>query len=248
MVAAGGGQSKPDPGTLAGAAAFVTGGIGTIVAAIGSFGADDSALAAARRNHVSLLIAAASAAALGLMLGGLYGILRGPDGNVDARGGRVRVLLVVAVIAVAAGVGLGVYATADRQPGQPTIVLQRVNDESVRVEITAEGLPSDAWFAAVLTGYSDSTVDTNGVFLASARFSPGQDGKLDWQERFDVPAARDGKPITRVLVTIARDEPVRANNCTVSSSVIDQAATCLLLRVPSTLEPTTSTSLETPHK
>ena len=202
--------SGTDPTTIAGAAAFVAGGVGTIVAAIGSFGADDSALAAARRNHVWELVVAAAAAALGLMLGGLYAIVRdgaSTEPTLPTTGGeRIfngprrflkwmranngRRILGAGVIAVALGVGLGTYATTNRQPGKPTIAIERVNDESVRVEITAEGLPSSDWYDAVLRGYSDSSVETDGVFLASARFSP-----LNPRTHEDPPPDRAGKPI-----------------------------------------------------
>jgi hypothetical protein len=243
-------------GTIAGAAAFVAGGVGTIVAAIGSFGSDDSALAAARRNHVSELIAAASVAALGLMLAGLYGILRDASANASAkpyegwkaalnpvrafvawmRDGGGRRVLAAGVIAVALGVGLGAYATTNRQPGRPMISIERVDADSVRVEISAEGLPSTDWYDALLRGYSDVR-GADGVFLASARFSPGQDGKLDWKARVEVPTDEGGKPITRVLVTVARDKPVDLKSCVMNDEdVVVGNATCLSIRVPAAAE------------
>src|SRR5262249_59691959 len=51
--------SKSGPSRAA-ALAFVVGGVGTIIAAIGDFGSDSSGLAAARRNHVTLVVAAAA--------------------------------------------------------------------------------------------------------------------------------------------------------------------------------------------
>jgi hypothetical protein len=68
---------------MAGVLAFVVGGVGTIVAAIGDFGSDSGALGAARRNHVLLIVAAAAAAALGLACGALYTILKQGKANDD---------------------------------------------------------------------------------------------------------------------------------------------------------------------
>jgi hypothetical protein len=48
------GLSGIEFGTIAGVLAFLAGGLGTIIAAIGDFGSDSGALAAARRNHVQL--------------------------------------------------------------------------------------------------------------------------------------------------------------------------------------------------
>src|SRR5207248_1067339 len=125
-----------------------------------------------------------------------------------------RIVLGFAVAFVAVGVGLGAYATADRQPGRPTISIERIDSDSVRVEIRAEGLRSSDWYDALLRGYGDSST-TDGIFLASARFSPGQDGTLDWKARVQVPPDKGGKPVTRVLVTVARDTPVDTRSCAV---------------------------------
>jgi len=144
-------------------------------------------------------------------------------------------LLAGGVIAVALGVGLGTYATTNRQPGRPTISVERVNPGSVRVEITAEGLPSADWYEAFVRGYTDSSVITDGVFLSGAQFSPGQDGKLDWKARVQVPRDRDGRPITRVIVTVGHNNaPPDATSCNLSK---DERVTCLAIRVPSTPEP-----------
>jgi len=192
------------------------------------------------------------------MLGGLYGIVRGNSTAAPGHGGRQRGgnavaaffrwlaanqgkrLLAAGVVAVALGVGLGAYATTNRQPGRPTISLERVNNESASVQITAEGLPSVDWYEAVLRGYSDSSVETDGVFLASARFSPGQDGKLAWKTRFHIPPDVNGKEITRVLVTVARDTLVDKKNCDLDADV-----TCLFIRIPLTAIPTATTSTQT---
>jgi hypothetical protein len=229
---------------IAGASAFVAGGVGTIVAAIGSFGSDDSALAAARRNHVWWLVAAASFAALGLMLGGLYALAKGvspkprvaPNKKIKrllrwAHLNAGRLVLGGGVVAVALGVGLGAYATTNRQPGRPTISVARINPGSVQVEITADGLPSADWYEAWVRGYTDSSVITDGVFLAGAQFSPGQDGKLDWKAEVQVPPDRDGKPVTRVIVTVGHNNaPPDATSCNLSK---DERVTCLAIRVPS---------------
>jgi hypothetical protein len=207
--------SKPSdtsPGTVAGAAAFVAGAVGTIVAAIGSFGSDDSALAAARRNHVWWLVAAASAAALGLMLAGLYALAMGEGkrhaGTPTAEGGKTvgatggwwarfrrwvpangaRLILAAAVVAVALGVGLGAYATTDRRPGVPAINVDAIGNGSVRVEITAEGLPSSDWYEALVVGERESG-DPDAMLLGAGRFSPAQNGRVDWKMVMDFPTS-----------------------------------------------------------
>ena len=251
-------------GTIAGAAAFVAGAVGTIVAAIGSFGSDDSALAAARRNQVWWLVAAASCAALGLMLGGLYALARNdgdaatakeddappaglPPGFTDwrlanavlagwARANAARLMLGAGVVAVALGVGLGAYATTNRQPGRPTISLKRIDKQSVRVEITAEGLPSTTWYEAFVRGYGDEP-DSPEFFLVSARFSPGQDGKVDWKTRFHMPAKIEDTKLTRILVMVQRDNLVPRKNC-----VEDEKITCMYVRVPPTVDPKETTA------
>jgi hypothetical protein len=312
-------RSAIEFGTIAGVLAFLAGGLGTIVAAIGDFGSDSGALAAARRNHVHVVVAAAAAAALGLACGALYTILKG-DANDDstedgktkgdteekteiettvdteatgdtvpfglslviaglillasriakngsktkgdrvksdrkaksdpktssetagnketsgvnipvgtglaivalvvlgaagvllglsqsAAGGVVALVglvclviawrmwttkvkltqarlatsfLIIGVLAVSAGVGLGATATSAREPGRPKIEVKRVDDKTILVEISAEGLPSDDWFEASVSGYDDSYAPESQVALVTARFSPGQDGKLDW--------------------------------------------------------------------
>jgi hypothetical protein len=242
-------------GTLAGVIAFVVGGVGTIVAAMGDFGSDDSAIAAARRNHVWWLVAAASLAALGLLCGALYTLLQssseGGEGAADSdepvetpgrksrtAGGRRLApwVLAVGVLAIALGVGLGAYATTNRQPGRPTIKISRVPDaQAVVVHITAEGLSSDAWYELRIDGFPDA-FDRNhsSIELVAARFSPGQDGKLDWSETIGTTDLERTK-IARVLVRVAPGAIARNRglNCDVNDKV-----TCDFVRVPSLAEPT----------
>lgn len=214
-------------GTIAGATAFLAGGVGTILAAIGDFGSSSSALAAARRNHVDSLLAAAGLAALGLALGGLYPFLR----HWRRRAHPIepaRVLLAVGVVSVAAGVAVGSFATIARRPGRPTIVLQRFDRSSVRIEVTADGLASSDWYEAIVTQYTpDERGGETATTLAAARFSPGQNGKLDWKERIAYPSSSPAD--ARLLVRVAKDRLVRETDCNT-----DQDVTCLSVRVPVT--------------
>ena len=207
-------------GTIAGATAFLAGGVGTILAAIGDFGGDTSALAAARRNHVHSLIAAAALAALGLALGGVYPFVRD-------RWWRTHILA-VGVVAVAAGVAVGAFATIAREPGRPTIVLDRVDKDSIRVEVTGDGLGSSDWYEAIVTEYlPDQQGTETPTTLAGARFSPGQDGKLDWKARIAYPASTP--PQARLLVRVQKDKLVRDSDCNTDADV-----TCLSVHVPPT--------------
>ena len=216
--------------TLTGLAAFVLGGVGTIAAAIGDFGSDDSALAAARRNHVYPLLGAAGCAALGLMLGGLFVLLRSQIRYANEKWKpRLRWLSAAAlgagIIAVAVGVGVGAFATTDRKPGRPTIQVERVDASSVSVRITSDGFPSRTWFEAIVEGFGD-TERTPVVPLAAGRFSPGQDGKIDWKVRVYIPTVFKGTKIERLRVLVQRDRVV-TNNCTGEVKL-----TCLTLRIP----------------
>lgn len=208
-------------GTVTAALAFLAGGVGTIVAAIGDFGSDSSALAVARRNHSTMLLAAASCAAFGLMLGALYPFLRGWSWHKMGKG-----LLALGVVAVAAGVGVGASATILRAPGRPTITLQRLDADSVQIEITADGLASSDWYEAIVSAYKtakDGT--TTNTTLAGARFSPGQDGTVDWKARIAFPAKSTKR--TRLLVRVQKDSLVKDRDCNTDADV-----TCLNIYVP----------------
>jgi hypothetical protein len=295
------GGSGLGAGTIAGVLAFVAGGVGTIVAAIGDFGSDSGAIAAARRNHVLLVVAAAASAALGLLCGALYTIYKDRkvsltfrlgmqifgwflvcfavlflgiaaiaedslalwltfassaavgtviillfSGDHDLRVGVV--FLTIGVVAVAAGVALGATATSAREPGRPTIEVKREDEQTLRVEISGEGLASDDWYEAAVDGWNEALTG-KPVNLATARFSPGQDGKLAWSARIN--AADSGQlKIARILVRVARGalyNPTEKlkEDCTTGR------ITCLTARLPLTADPeftttTTPTTTATP--
>jgi hypothetical protein len=281
-------------GTVGGVLAFVAGGVGTIIAAIGDFGSDNGALAAARRNHVWLVVAAAASAALGLACGALYiiykdrkvplkfqtgmqvfgwflilfavlflGIAAIAEDSLalwltcaaSATLGITIVLLfsgqrnlpidvaflTLGALAVAAGVGLGATATSARVPGKPTIQVSRLDDKSVRVQITGEGLASNLWYETAIRGYDAAGKDFEA--LGAARFSPGQDGKLNWTLRVNIADTKEVK-IERLLIAVARESLDRQD---IGQYCIDVTFTCLSVRLPLTPDqpPTTSTTTTT---
>ena len=220
-------------GTLGGVAAFLVGGIGTIVAAIGDFGSDEGALAAARRNHVTLLILAAVCASAGLVFGALYTVIQG------SRAGWPRLVLVLGVLSIGAGVAFGVAATTQREPGRPTVDVDRVDESSIQVRITADGLPSNTWYEAIIEGFSYTDPGVRAK-LAVARFSPGQDGRLVWSQRMALPktvpgrvgargGTSNGMEITGVLIRVQRDTVAAETDCNKTVST-----TCMAIRVPPT--------------
>jgi hypothetical protein len=269
-------QASSNAATVAGIAAMVVGGVGVIIAAIGDFGSDSGALGAARRNHPNWLIAAASAAAAGLLCGGLYTIFKkafGEDPKTRWTGWVPLVILCVGVGFIAGGVGVGAYATANRQPGRPSIEVTRVDASTINVQITAEGLGSNDWFEADVVGYPEDTTTTSGpsngnrgcprkgtatsedkcfqpvvvdVPLAAARFSPGQDGKLDWKQLIDVDTfshgGTTGLTIARVQVRVAHKALFGLGHppgdCTHGE------VTCLALRLPPTVASSGSTAAD----
>ena len=215
--------------TLAGVAAFVVGGTGTVLAAIGDFGADSGPLAAARRNHVNFLIAAACLAAVGLFLGALYTLLRSQIRHVEKEHREelrwaTIIVLAAGVLSVAAGVALGATATTKREAGRPFIEVQRVDPSSVRVTISGEGLSSDDWFEALVDGFGDDS--SPDVPLAAGRFSPLQDGRLHWRARFLVPKKLGKTTITRLIVRVQKNK-VAGEDCTTDADL-----TCLSIRIP----------------
>lgn len=205
--------------------AFVGGGLGTVLAAITDWGSDEGGLAAARRNHVDILVAAASLAVAGLTAGAIYALLR-------SRGRPATYALAIGVALVAAGVGCGIVATTLREPGRPTLSIERVDSESIRVGVQAEGLSSDAAFEARIDGFDEA-----GDFLVdlgAAKFSPSQRGALDWSQRIAVPATARGHALTRVQVWVAKDVRRKGAPPACGSGI----PTCLYLRIPATREAT----------
>jgi hypothetical protein len=211
-------------GTIGGVVAFVGGGLGTVLAAITDWGSDEGGLAAARRNHVDLLVAAASLAVAGLTAGAVYALLR-------SRGKPIATFaLAVGVVFVAAGVGSGIVATTLREPGRPTLGIERVDAESIRISVQAEGLSSDAAFEARVDGFNDK-----GDFLidlAAAKFSPSQRGTLDWSQRIAVPPRADGQRLTRVQLWVAKDVRRKGAPPACGSGI----PTCLYMLLPTTPE------------
>ena len=227
--------SKPVETTtaLTGLAAFVLGAVGTIVAAISDLGSDDAAVAAARRNHVYPLLAAAVCGAIGLMLGGLFTLMRSQTEHAnDKWKPRLRwaapVALAIGIVAVASGVVLGAYATTHRQPGRPTIEIVRTDPSSIGVRVTSAGFPSRTWFEAVVEAYDDP--ETTDLKLATGRFSPDQDGRINWNVRVRVPRKIKGQKVEWVRVLVQRDRVVAA------SCQGEVQLTCLSIRFPETAE------------
>jgi hypothetical protein len=244
---------------VAGSATFLLGAVGTIVAAIGDFGSDDSGLAAARRNHVWWLIAAASLAAAGLFLGALYVLLRSEFHHArhrqtahhaheaHRRRNLLPLLLLLGIVAVATGVGIGAYATIDRRPGRPKIEVVRLDDRAALVSISAEGLPSNSWYEASVEAYADKGPPWSYLgSLARARFSPGQDGKLEWNEQVSLSKIQS-KRVGRVEVRVARGMLAKPLGKVGERSCTAQDVTCLFVRVPpkAPATPTASTTSTT---
>src|SRR5439155_18537017 len=132
--------------------------------------------------------------------------------------------LALGVVFVAAGVGCGIVATTLREPGRPTLGIERLDAESIRISVQAEGLSSDAAYEARVDGFDEA-----GDFLidlAAAKFSPSQRGELDWSQRIAVPATARGQPLTRVQVWVAKDVRRAGAPPTCGSGI----PTCLYLR------------------
>lgn len=208
-------------GTIAGGVAFVGAGLGTVLAAITDWGADDGGLAAARRNHVNMLAAAALLAISGLAVGALYALLR------NKRHSKV---LGFGVLLVVAGVACGIIATTRREPGRPTLGADRIDTESIRVTVRADGLSSDTSFD--MEAYGMDKKDAYVATLATARFSPSQRGELDWSLRIAVPPKWQNKRISRVQVWVAPDVPSGKR----SSACASGNPTCLDLIMATTPE------------
>jgi hypothetical protein len=206
--------ARTDVATIAGILVFLGGGLTTVLAAITNFGAEGGAIDAARRNHTDALVLAAALAATGLLLGALYTILRKlvlPNAKPRWRklaGG----VLVAGVVAVAAGVVVGVYATAKREPGRPTIAVARTGEDAVRVSVTANGLASENKFDIRVEGYSQEPAAQEGrqpksrfvLNLLSARFSPEQSGELEWSHVINIAPPLESLSINYLQVIVAK--------------------------------------------
>jgi hypothetical protein len=222
---------------IAGVVAFVAGGLGTVLAAVTDWGSDESGLAAARRNHVDLLMAAALCAIAGLVAGTTDMILQGRDRTWKS------LLLGFGVVLVGVGLALGIISTTRREPGRPSVRVDRVDADSIRVTVRGQGWKSNASFEARVDAY-----DAPGNWLTDlmlARFSPNQSGDLNWSERIFLPRSwtlpgvktKKGKPararVARVQVNVDRDLGTgHPRECNTS------APTCVYLDVPRTPEKT----------
>jgi hypothetical protein len=222
-------------GTIAGVLVFVGGGLATVLTAITNFGADGGALDAARRNHTGLLVAAAALAAGGLFLGATYTILM--KALKDSRPATIVApyTLMAGVAAIVAGVVMGVAATVNREPGRPSIALERLNKDSIKVTVTADGLASSASYDARIEGYHQTPAPDGRkptqVFIESlvlARFSPAQDGDLEWERVVDISPPTTTLPINYVQVIVAK-ENVEGPTC---GAMGNDAPTCLYTRIP----------------
>jgi hypothetical protein len=125
------------------------------------------------------------------------------------------------------------------------IEVRRVDDKTILVEISAEGLQSDDWYEAAIGGYNEN--ETGRVELVTARFSPGQDGKLEWKHRIsaaDSPKTekRAKIKIRRILVRVAHGS---LNRNGIALDCTTQDVTCLWVRVPVTIDPSVTTTTTT---
>ena len=236
-VADGDEPAKSNVGTIAGVVAIVGAGLTTVLSAITDFGADNGALDAARRNHTGWLVVSVGFAASGLILGAIYAVLReAPDGSRRARSAPW--FLVLGVFAVGAGVVGGVTATANRDTGHPTIAVSRAGEDGVKISVTADGLPSNTKYEARVEGYyqlpGQEGIQTFVDNLTSARFSPRQDGRLEWSHVVDISPA-NARPINYVLVIVAKQdvgELVCSEASPDTKGATATAPTCLYTRLP----------------
>src|SRR5215216_4331245 len=116
--------------------------------------------------------------------------------------------------------------TTSRQPGRPDIEIVRADSSSVRARVTSDGFPARTWFEARVDGFAASS--KRPIFLAAGRFSPDQDGAIDWNVRVYVPSKWHGRKIDRLRVVVQRDRFVGpAPPCQG-----DVTHTCLTIRIP----------------
>jgi hypothetical protein len=144
-------------------------------------------------------------------------------------------VLIGGVFAVATGVVCGVYATVKREPGRPAISVERVNESTLRVAVTGEGLAAGAKFEGRIEAYNQTTGNGKQSFigpLVSARFSPQQNGHLKWERLVDISSPGE-QHINYVQVIVAEGD---AGHLTCAVSEMDQgkteAPTCLYTRLP----------------
>lgn len=248
---AGGETSGGDPGvnfgnyniaTVAGILVFVGGGLGTVVAAVTSFGANGGALEVARRNHTELLIIAAAMASVGLFLGAAYTVLKDAFKELAAAQLAAPFVLMSGVLCVAAGVVIGVWATVDRAAGRPGIAVERINTDTVKVTVTADGLAAGTSYETRVEGWHQglaplTTQATLVAPLVAGRFSPNKDGNVVWPQAVSI-ARPTGTPTIDYLLIVVANDAGKAKTCVVNAGAgnaatkPDNAPTCLYVQIP----------------
>jgi hypothetical protein len=229
-------------GSITAILVLVGGGVATVLGAVTDFGAESGALDAARRNHPTLLAAAAALAAAGLVLGAAYTVATGSHST-----GRTvsvgRKLLFPAVLSLGIGIVLGVLATVNREPGRPVINITRTSKDGVKVSVTIDGLSSSDSYEAQIDGYEQQPDQSNSpgnppqTFveqLLVSRFSPGQDGKLHWEQIIDISPPDANQTMNYLLVRLADSKLQRLqDNCAdKATSSKKRVPTCLYSRIP----------------
>lgn len=228
--------AKAKISTIAGILVFVGGGLGTVLLALTSFGGDGGALDTARRNHSADIVKAAALAVGGLFLGATYTIINATWKTRTAKYVSALVLT-LAVLCVSVGVVLGVSAAVVRAPGRPAIALARSSTATVTVQVTAEGLASTTSYEARVEGWNQRGANGSRAKLVASlltgRFSPGQDGKLNWRHAVNISTQRARPRINYLLVAVSKDAG-DAGSCVVPvGAQTESAPTCLYTRVPS---------------
>jgi hypothetical protein len=104
--------------------------------------------------------------------------------------------------------------------------IERLDAESIRVSVQAEGLSSNAAFEARIDAFDD--MGNFLIDLGAARFSPSQRGDLDWSQRIALPATVHGHPVRRVQLWVAKDVQRNGGPPACGSGV----PTCLYMRMP----------------
>jgi hypothetical protein len=222
-------------GTVAGVLVFLSGAFTTLLTLVTNFGADESGLAAARRNHSTALAIAAALAALGMLCAVAFAAARVIG---TPRWLRAVLILVGAALVLAGGV-LGIKSTIDRDPGDVAIAIERISKNAASVTITGEGFPSNKRFEAIVTGYHTSPVtdEATGVpsskpvlQLARGRFSPVQSGEVNWTVPFKVSTTGRRTPRITYLLVVVHDALDAVTNCNLGSQ-LDNPPTCVWVRL-----------------